>query len=197
MKFTIKDLKKLNPCDDRLSWYLENIKTEEFSEILFQLNDHNAGWCRWLFARVLSKKERVEIAVFSANLVLHIFEEKYPDDDRPREAIEAAKKYLESPFSNAAADSAYAAAYAAADAAYAAADAAYAAADAAAYAAADAAYAAAYAATTDSAAAATDSAAAAAAYAIYAVYAAAKKGTQEMIINEVLLIIEKRKDGEA
>ncbi len=81
-------------------------------------------------------------AIYWAEAVLHIFEEKYPDDNRPRKAIEAAKEYLRHPteenkqaadaaaYAADAADAAYAAyaacaANAAANAAYAAADAAY------------------------------------------------------------------------
>ena len=77
-----------------------------------------------------------------AERVLHIYESKYPNDDRPRKAIEAARSgnTYTAAYADAAADAAadaYAAAtYAAADAA---ADAAYAAATYAAYAAADAA----------------------------------------------------------
>ena len=47
-----------------------------------------------------------------ARLVLHLFEKKFPDDARPRQAIEAAEAYGESAAAYAAA--AYAAAYAAA-----------------------------------------------------------------------------------
>ena len=109
-------------------------------------------------------KMYVSYAVFAAELVLPIYEKKYPEDKRPRQAIEAAKKCIIDPSpenKNAAATAhAYAAvaayAAAAADAAYAAADAAYAAHVYAAYAAADAA-----------------TAAADAAYAAYAAYAAA------------------------
>jgi hypothetical protein len=92
-----------------------------------------------------TKEESVKLAIFSAELVIELYEKQYPKDSRPREAIEAAKAYLKDPSeANSAAD---AAAYAAdaADAAARAADAAADAAYAAAYAA-DAAYAAAYAA---------------------------------------------------
>jgi hypothetical protein len=37
------------------------------------------------------KQLSVKLAIFCAERVLHIFEEKYPNDDRPRKAIEAAK----------------------------------------------------------------------------------------------------------
>jgi hypothetical protein len=81
---------------------------------------------------------RVQFAILCADAVLSFYESKYPEDKRPRKAIEAAKKYLKKPSARAAYAAAHAAAYAAADAAaYAAADAARAAY--AAYAAADAA----------------------------------------------------------
>jgi len=90
-----------------------------------------------------TKEESVKLAIFSAELVIDLYEKKYPKDSRPREAIEAAKTYLKDP-SEAARAAAYAAARAAARAVDAAAAraAAYAAARAAAYAAARAAYAA-------------------------------------------------------
>ena len=77
----------------------------------------------------LNKKINLLWAIYCAEAVLHIFEDKYPDDDRPRKAIEAAKNYLKHPTeeNRNAANAAYAyAAYTAYDdAAYAAYDAAY------------------------------------------------------------------------
>ena len=93
-----------------------------------------------------TKKDSLKFAIYSAELVLKTFEDKYPTDKRPREAIEAAKKVLFKDTKKNR-DAAYAAAYAAHAAAYAAAYAAHAAA----YAAYDAAYAAAYAAYYDAA----------------------------------------------
>jgi hypothetical protein len=93
-----------------------------------------------------TKEDSVAMAVFAAELVIDIYEKKYPNDERPRKAIEAAKIWLKNPSDKnadahaahaayAAADAAaYAAAYAA-DAAYSAYSAARAAAYAAAYAA--------------------------------------------------------------
>jgi len=109
--------------------------------------------------------DKTNVYMFCADVaesVLNLFENKYPDDKRPRKAIEATRKYANKEISkeelsaaaDAAADAAYAADAAADD------DAAYAAAADTAYAAADAAGAAAY-------------AAAAYAYAANAAYAAA------------------------
>ena len=91
-----------------------------------------------------TKLDSVAMAIYAAELVIGEHEKKYPDDKRPRQAIEAAKALLNDPTeenrqaASAASAAAYAACDAACDAAY---DAAYAAAYAA-YAAYDAAYAA-------------------------------------------------------
>jgi len=77
------------------------------------------------------KKWCVSRAIQHAESVLHVFEEEYPEDDRPRKAIEAAKAWLENPSEeNQELADAAAAAADAADTADAAAYAAYAAADA-------------------------------------------------------------------
>lgn len=39
-------------------------------------------------------QDSVKLAIYSAELVIDIFEKQYPDDKRPRLAIEAAKAYL-------------------------------------------------------------------------------------------------------
>lgn len=81
-------------------------------------------WANWAMARLLGKRDRIRYAIYAAEKVLAIHEQKYPTDDRPRKAIEAAKNYLESPTEKnraAAAAYAYAAAASAASAAHAAA----------------------------------------------------------------------------
>jgi hypothetical protein len=108
---------------------------------------------------------RIRFAILCAESVLKIFNDKYPNDDRPKKAIEAAKEYISGGIT---AYAAYAAAYAAANTAYAAANTAYAAANTAAYAAANTAADAAYAANT-----AADAAYAAAYAAANTAYAAA------------------------
>ena len=69
----------------------------------------------WLIGKTnLSKDKKIDIAIQCAETVLPIFEEKYPNDDRPRKAIEAAKNKTDAAY---AADAAAAAYDAAADAA--------------------------------------------------------------------------------
>jgi len=103
------------------------------------------NWCYWLIAHTLDHVSSVRFSVYAAELVLHIYEDRHPRDQRPRKAIEAAKAWIENPKAAGAAAKAAKAAGAAADATYAtyaaayayaayAANAAYAAAGAAAYA---------------------------------------------------------------
>ena len=64
-------------------------------------------------------KDSVELAIYSAEQVINIYESEYPNDNRPRDAIKAARQYLQYPTKKSAdaANAADAAAYAAADAA--------------------------------------------------------------------------------
>ena len=43
------------------------------------------------------KKDSVALAIYSAELVIDNFEKEYPDDKRPRKAIEAARRWLKEP----------------------------------------------------------------------------------------------------
>jgi hypothetical protein len=142
MKVTNEKLKRFNACEDGREWFEVNFgKSVEENKLITTLAGVGKyDWAWWYLRKVLTKEQSVKIAIYAAEQVIKTFEKEYPEDDRPRKAIEAAKAYLKNPCDKTAAD-----AYAAHDAAYAAAYAANAAADAA-NAAANAAYAAAYAA---------------------------------------------------
>jgi len=177
-------LRKKRACSSGID-FCRDQNTEDLRELFEAFIKHERyDYATWVFRRFMNKKQVVKYAVFAAEQVIEIYEKKYPEDDRPRKAIEAAKAYLKKPCASTkkkaaayadAADAAAAAADAAADAAYAAAYAADAAAYA--YAAAYAAYA--YADAADAAAAdAADAAAAVAAAAAAddaAAYAAADR----------------------
>lgn len=79
----------------------------------------------WSYMRIIKayhwkRIDSIALAIYAAELVLHIFEEEYPEDDRPRKAIEAAKKVLsdDTEENRKAATSASSTAHAAAHAAY-------------------------------------------------------------------------------
>ena len=181
MKTTFKEIREFNPCSDGWEKLLKILNPEsEMSKrvTILEILDSNGVKDAFWALRTQDYRDYCLILADVAESVLHIFEEKNKGDTRPREAIEAIRKWhsgiiTEAELKNAADAAAYAAyaAYAAAGAAYAAAgaaaadaadDAASAAAYAAADAAADAAYAAAYAADAAAANAAAYAAAAAA-----------------------------------
>ena len=144
MLITKEWLKGKSACKEGYEWSLKQDGFEDGIEVIKFLNtlveDGHWDWANWVIARAMTRPQYLAYAIFSSKQVIDIFEKKYPKDDRPRKAIEAAKKVLgnDTEENRAAAYAAHAAAYAAA------ADAAY---DAAAYAAAAyAAHAAAYAA---------------------------------------------------
>jgi hypothetical protein len=131
MKINIKLIKKLNACEEGIIWFKNKYGKKTTLEILAKdlVEEYKYNWLSWFITKNLNKDDNVRYAIFAAELVIHIFEEKYPNDDRPRKAIQAAKDYLET--KSAIAGDALAAGDAAGDAALAARDAAWAAGDAA------------------------------------------------------------------
>ena len=139
MKIDQAFLDKWGACKDGQKWFWDH-KARSGKAVIKALisdgDDQKLQWGNWLIARIMNKKQRVQYAIFAAEQVIGIFEKKYPDDKRPRKAIEAAKAWVKSPTKeNAAAASsaayaayAYYAAYTATAAAYTATAAAYAAA---------------------------------------------------------------------
>ena len=118
-KITIEYLKEINACVEGIRWW-KSLKTTDLKTIIeasILSNDSKIiEYGNWLICRVLINEQKVKYAIFSARQVLYIYEKEYPDDMRPRKAIEAAEEYLKNPSANAA-DAAYYAAYHAANAA--------------------------------------------------------------------------------
>jgi hypothetical protein len=151
MKITKKWLDNIGACEYGIAWFLSQKETDSVKVVEKLITEKHLDWANWLVTRLMNHKQQIQYAVYAAEQVIDIFENKYPDDKRPREAIEAAKRYLKNPTegnknaarvvaaaANAAAidyaAASAAAAYAAANAAYASAAAAYAATNASAYA---------------------------------------------------------------
>jgi hypothetical protein len=188
---TLETIKALKPCKDRLDNYVKHYSEKSFTHGQFMgLKNITPEDKIWVALRLIPQAKLRFAAADIAESVLDIYEAKYPNDNRPRLAIEAAR--------NGSADDAHAAA--AHDAAYAAAahDAAHAAY--AAFAAAHAAYAARAARAARAAYAARAARAARAAYAAraaraahdaYAAAAAARacgaKPNHEKVIRKIIL----------
>ena len=150
-KVTTKWLESWNACEDGVEWFESQKETDPIKLLkkLIKLKEYSHA--NYSIVQLFNRKQRIQYAVFAAEQVVDIYTKQYPNDNRVKEAIMAAKKVINRnseknraaawDAARAAADAAWDAARAAADAARAAADSARAAADAA-WAAADAAWAA-------------------------------------------------------
>ena len=137
MKITNKWLQEKGACVEGVKWFNLQKETDLFKlcKLACDKKDRQLlGWANWVIVRKMEYAHYVSYAVYAAEQVIDIYEKRYPDDKRPRKAIEAAKKCIENPSDenkkaaataaataaayDAAAAAAYAAAYAA-DAAYA------------------------------------------------------------------------------
>ena len=121
MKITKKWMKDHNACRDAVAaWEERGSENDPIKIIGLAMDMNRFDWANWLIVRVITYKQYVSYAVFAAEQVIEIYEKKYPNDKRPRTAIEAAKKCIAAPTKKNKA-AAYTAAAAAADAAAAAA----------------------------------------------------------------------------
>jgi len=97
-KITIEWLKSKDACHDGLDWFVEQGKeVEPISLLNLLIKENQLDWANWLIVRVMDYKQYVSYAVFAAEQVIENYEKQFPDDKRPREAIEAAKKCIENP----------------------------------------------------------------------------------------------------
>jgi hypothetical protein len=125
MKITKEFLKEHNACSNSYKWVVENglidLNHEKFIKKLMKADRFSDA--NWLITKLFDRTQNIKYAVNAAELVLDIFEQNYPGNNRPKLAIEAAKKYLADPNiinADAAASAATAASAAASAAAYAA-----------------------------------------------------------------------------
>ncbi|MCH8329705.1 MAG: hypothetical protein IIB81_04940 [Nanoarchaeota archaeon] len=101
MKITERWLRDQDACEGAIIWFCNQKITDSNKLILLAIEENeefHLKWVNWLITRTFSnEKKKIQYAVFAAELVLNIFEEKYLKDDRPRKAIEATKKYIKNP----------------------------------------------------------------------------------------------------
>jgi len=95
---TITDewIAKWRPCQEALNWW--DKKEQNSIKILKKLiDDKQYDWANWTIVRVMTYKQYVSYAVYAAEQMIDIYEEEYPNNDRPRKAIEAAKRCIDNP----------------------------------------------------------------------------------------------------
>ena len=96
MKITQAWLKEQLACPDGYKWACGVLKDKpmEAKKFIKITADHRMDWANWVIVRVMDYDQYVSYAVYAAEQVIDIYEKKYPNDKRPRNAIEAAKKCI-------------------------------------------------------------------------------------------------------
>jgi len=85
-------LESINACQEAIDWAGGKTLDEAWQTC------DRPDWMLWLYGRNNPDKVMcVKIAVFAARLVLPLWQEKYPDDLRPQQAIGASEKWIENP----------------------------------------------------------------------------------------------------
>lgn len=95
MKITVKQLVNLNACEKGIQWFISQKKCKLKSVINALLKDNHFDYASWLLSKLLTKKQNILWAIKSAESSLNMFEMRFPDDSRPRYAIEITKKFIE------------------------------------------------------------------------------------------------------
>jgi hypothetical protein len=95
----IEFLKDRAACIEGIAYFEEEIKepitARELIEKLLAADDGGKiWWANWLLVRLFGREQAIAYSVFAAEQVLPIFEQEYPNDKRPRKAIEAAKQVV-------------------------------------------------------------------------------------------------------
>lgn len=99
MKVTLRFLKKHNACYDGIIEFRTVFgNSADLKNIVdYGIKSKNRKllkYCNWIIVRKMTYKQRIRYAIYAAEQVIKIYEEKYLDDNRPRKAIQAAKKVL-------------------------------------------------------------------------------------------------------
>jgi len=93
---TKKWLDSKEACQSSLNYVVENgyigLSPVDFIRKLMTADRFSDA--NWLIVRCMNRKQRLAYAIFAAEQVISIYEKKYPNNDKPRKAIEAAKKVL-------------------------------------------------------------------------------------------------------
>ena len=94
MEVTNEWLKENRACEDGFEWALKRNYTDALLTVKALIKCEKVDWANWVIVRLMTRQQKSKYAVYAAELVIHIYEEKYPNDPRPRKAIEAAKNLI-------------------------------------------------------------------------------------------------------
>lgn len=96
MQITKRWLQAKGACKEGTEFF-ESQKETDAVKLIKKYKSMYPEWCNWLIVRVMTYKQYVSYAVFSAEQVIDIYEKQYPNDSRLRYAIEFVKKCIDDP----------------------------------------------------------------------------------------------------
>jgi len=94
---TEKWLNKHDACFAGMAWFLAQPERNSLKVLKALEAAESPLWFYWLATKLMTKRQIVKWAIGCAASTLHIFETQYPEDQRPRKALQAAKAWLRHP----------------------------------------------------------------------------------------------------
>ena len=100
-EITSRYLRDIGACQDACEQFRKELnggRSLSVSRVFTRLKQiDRMDWANWLIVRLMTHEQQIRYAIYAAEQVIELYEEKYPDDKRPMQAIEAAKKCLDNP----------------------------------------------------------------------------------------------------
>lgn len=97
MKITKEWLEQSGACGEGKQWFFSQETTRIDLVVKKLIVLKKFDWANWTLTHAMSHVQNAQYACFSAYQSLENFEKIYPNDKRPREAIEAALKWANDP----------------------------------------------------------------------------------------------------
>ena len=94
MEITFKWLDDKCACREGLVWYKNHKETDPLKLMDSLIRNDKLDWANWLIVRMMKRNQYLSYSIYAAEQVIGIFEKEYPNDRRPRQAIDAAKAVL-------------------------------------------------------------------------------------------------------
>lgn len=98
MRINTEIIRGLSPCEERFNNYLEHYKDFDGTlEDFLSLDNITYSDKVWVFTKLADKTSLLKWSYLCAESVLYIFEDKYPNDKRFRQALDTLLKYINAP----------------------------------------------------------------------------------------------------
>ena len=94
MKITLDWLEEHHACLEGIDWFRAQSETDGVALVKKLMAEKRHGWAQWLIVLIMTRPQYLDYAIFAAEQVLPIYEQQYPGDDKPRLAINAARKCI-------------------------------------------------------------------------------------------------------